>query len=146
LAGEEARADFPALAVQLLSSTAAADLGRFNPHLGAGRRAELLELLALIMLRTSRRAFLASAITSARALRAELVELQEHGAHQSEAQVSLYKRFVFSKDFVHERSIPFSPFAICIAQIVARLLHDDCAIYDPPPTTFLCHTIQKWLG
>jgi hypothetical protein len=88
LAGEEARADFADIAVQLLSSSAEADLGRFNPHLSARRGAELLQLMAVVLLRTSRRAFLASAITAARGLRMGLLELHELGAGHSQAQAA----------------------------------------------------------
>lgn len=90
LAGEEPHVDFPALAVQLLSINALTDLGHCNPHLGEERWAELLELVAIILMRTSRRAFLATAISMTRALRAELNELQEHGAQQDAAQANRF--------------------------------------------------------
>lgn len=86
LAGEEARADFADVAVQLLSSSAVADLGQFNPHLNARRGSELLQLMAVVLLRTSRRAFLASAITAARGLRMGLLELHKLGDSPTKAQ------------------------------------------------------------
>jgi len=38
------------------------------------------------------------------------------------------------QSFVHVRILPFLPLPICIAHSNAILLHDDCAIYDSPPT------------
>jgi hypothetical protein len=88
LAGVEATADFADVAVQLLSSSAVPDLGRFNPHLTAGRVSELLQLMATVLLRTSRCAFLAATLTAARGLRAALLELHELGASHSQAQAA----------------------------------------------------------
>eukprot|EP00967_Tisochrysis_lutea_P077309 scaffold104956_cov28-Tisochrysis_lutea.AAC.9 len=75
LAGNEANADFGVLAVQLLSSAAHEDLTAFNPHLTTAAVDELLSLLAIIMMRTSRRALLAAAVPAVRALRAQLTKL-----------------------------------------------------------------------
>jgi len=41
------------------------------------------------------------------------------------------------KAFVLERIILFVPLHICIADTIAILLHDDCALHDSPPTTLL---------
>jgi len=61
--------------------------------------------------------------------------LHTHGV----TPIPLYKIFVDFKAFVHESIIPFLPLLIFIAHtiaIIAILLHDVCAIYDAPPTTF----------
>ena len=58
--------------VQLLSNGAEAALSAANPTLSPGRIDGLLQLVAVVMLRTSRRAFLAAAISDVRGLRDDL--------------------------------------------------------------------------
>jgi len=60
-----------------------------------------------------------------------------------------FTRYLFSlKLFVHESIIRVLP-PNCIAHIVGILLHDHCALYDPPPPTpspllfAIHHTIQR---
>jgi len=55
----------------------------------------------------------------------------------SQNQLGLYKIFIDFQAFMHERIIPFLPLLICVAHTIAILLHDDCAIHDPPPTPLL---------
>jgi len=58
-------------------------------------------------------------------------------AYVADLQVGLYKILFYFKAFVHGRIILFVPLPICIAHTIAILLHDDCALYDSPPTTLL---------
>ena len=55
--------------------------------------------------------------------------------------VSLDKIFVHFEAFVQESIIPLFLTPTCIAHTIAILLHDVCAVYDPPPTP-LCYAIH----
>jgi len=67
----------------------------------------------------------------------------------SAAGFGLYKILFYFEAFVHESIILLLPPPTCIAHMVARLLQDYCAIFEPPPTdryyaihhTILCITI-----
>jgi len=63
--------------------------------------------------------------------------LATEAARQSAALavvVSPYTIFVYFKALVHERIILFLPLPVAI------LLHEYCAIYDPPQPPFECQT------
>jgi len=59
-------------------------------------------------------------------------------------QVGLYKIFVYFELFVHESNLLSFLAPPCIPHTVAILLHNDCAVYDPPSTSIMYaiqHTI-----
>ena len=54
--------------------------------------------------------------------------------------VGLYKILFYFEAVVHESIILLLPPPTCIAHTIAILLHDYCAIYDPPSEpSFICH-------
>lgn len=78
LSGDEVRLSFPAVAAQLLASTADADLIALNPQLHAtGRLDGLLRVAAATLLRTTRLAYVAQCRSAARALLARMQSLRE---------------------------------------------------------------------
>jgi len=48
-------------------------------------------------------------------------------------RIGRYKTFFHLEAFVHKSIILVLPLITCIAHTIAILLHDYCAIYDPPP-------------
>jgi len=65
---------------------------------------------------------------------------------QRRGWVSLYKIFAHFEAFLHHSIILVFPCRTCIAHNSATLLHDHCAIYDPPriPLAYaIRHTILE---
>jgi len=62
------------------------------------------------------------------------------------ARVDLYQILFYSKAFVHESNILVLSPRICNVRTIAKVLHDYCAIYAPPPhpPLLMPYTIQYW--
>jgi len=69
------------------------------------------------------------------------VEVGSPTQRSCHSALSLYKIFVHFEAFMHESIIRVLPSPTCIAHNSAILLHDHCAIYDPPrpPLAYAIH-------
>jgi len=59
---------------------------------------------------------------------------------QSQPSLGLYKIFCHLEAFVHESILLVLPTPTCVAQTIAILLHDCCAVYNTPRPPCVCDT------